>query len=57
MNISFDKNWNKVIMPLKGKTIYTLDEQKANVIVDVNNDFLERSKTKPKRFSSILLSI
>ena len=42
MNISFDQIWDKVIIPLKGKTIYTLDEQKPNVIVDVNNHILER---------------
>lgn len=42
MNISFDQIWDKVIMPLKGKAIHTLDEQKANVIVEVNNLFLER---------------
>jgi hypothetical protein len=42
MNINFDQIWDKVIIPLKGKTIYTLDEQKANFIVDVNNNFLER---------------
>lgn len=43
MNISFNQIWDKVIIPLKGKTIYTLDEQKANIIIDVNNDFLERN--------------
>ncbi|MDR6733479.1 hypothetical protein [Sphingobacterium sp. 2149] len=42
MKISFDQIWDKVIVPLKGKTIYTLDENKANTIVDVNADFLER---------------
>ncbi|WP_286831662.1 hypothetical protein [Sphingobacterium sp. UBA6308] len=42
MNISFDQIWDKVIIPLKEKTIFTLDEQKPNVIVDVNNHILER---------------
>jgi len=42
MNIRFDQIWDKVIMPLKGRIVYTLDEQKANVILDVNNNFLER---------------
>jgi|SRR5690606_20443433 len=42
MNISFDQIWEKVIIPLEGKTVYTLDESNPNEILKVTNEGLTR---------------
>lgn len=42
MNINFNQIWDRVIKPLKGKTIHTLDEHCANFVIEVTDDFLER---------------
>lgn len=42
MNISFDQIWERVIKPLEGKTVTTLDEGKLNKIVEVTDEYLTR---------------
>lgn len=41
MNISFDQIWEKVIIPVEGKTIYTLDKRKRNKIVEMKATYLK----------------
>ncbi|WP_146113647.1 hypothetical protein [Sphingobacterium gobiense] len=43
MKINFDDIWEKVIKPLEGKTVHTLDEKKPNKIVEVTNEYLKRN--------------
>lgn len=42
MNRSFNQIRKKVIMPLEGKTIYTLDERNPNEILKVTSEGLTR---------------
>lgn len=42
MKIHFDQIWKKVIVPLEGKAIYTLDKKKPNKILEVTNENLTR---------------
>lgn len=42
MNLSFDQIWDRVIVPLQGKTIYTLDEQQPNNILEATPEYIKR---------------
>ena len=55
IDIGFDNIWQSFIMPLRGKTIFTVSGEE-NKIVNVNNDFLER-RSSTGRVSKIEKSI
>lgn len=46
MNLSFEQNWEKVVSPLKGRTVRTLRYKKVNKIIEVTKNHLV---LKPKK--------
>lgn len=60
MNIPFEQIWNKVIRPLEGKIVYTLDKASPNMIAKITNDSLTRNSnntSKPQPISKQIFEV
>ncbi len=51
--MNFDILWTEHIMPLKGKEIFTADENKKNIIHEIANDYLIRISSSGKKSHKI----